>query len=188
MFTNVLVGVDEEQLGRDAIALATQLVEDGGELTLAHIYHGDARVWHGAARSDGMVDRARRVLEEANQEAGGNAHLRWREAPSVGRGLHELAEAIHADLLVLGSCRHGAVGRVLVGDDTRAALNGAPCGVAVAPAGYADSPARLRRIGVGYDGSPESEHALAVARTLAAEHFAQLVGFEAISAPDSALS
>jgi nucleotide-binding universal stress UspA family protein len=76
----------------------------------------------------------------------------------VGRGLHELREVIEADLLVVGSSRRGLLGRVLIGDDTRAALNGAPCAVAIAPTGFASEPAVMRKVGVGYDGSPESAY------------------------------
>jgi hypothetical protein len=39
----------------------------------------------------------------------------------------------------VGSSRHGVLGRVLMGDDARASLNGAPCAVAAAPLGYAHS-------------------------------------------------
>jgi nucleotide-binding universal stress UspA family protein len=54
-----------------------------------------------------------------------------------------------------------------MGDDTRAALNGAPCAIAIAPLGYTQTDQHLRTIGVGYDGGLESERALAAARELA---------------------
>ena len=91
-------------------------------------------------------------------------------------------------MLVLGSCRRSLVGRVLIGDDTRAALNGAPCAVAVAPAGYVHESQVIREIGVGYDGSPESEHAIELARELAHERGAKLSAFEAVSLPTTAFS
>lgn len=69
----------------------------------------------------------------------------------------------------------------MVSDHTADALNGAFCAVAVAPAGYAERPVLLREIGVGYDGSPESEQALAVARGLATEPGAKVSAFEAVS-------
>jgi nucleotide-binding universal stress UspA family protein len=75
---------------------------------------------------------------------------------------------------------------VLIGDDTSAALNGAPCAVAIAPSNYAQRPGMTREIGVGYDGSPESEHALSVARTLAVAWAAKLSAFEAVSLPSFA--
>ncbi len=71
----------------------------------------------------------------------------------------------------------------MVGDDTREALNGAPCAVAVAPAGYAQRAAAIRVIGAADNGSPESVHALAVAREFATELKAQVSAFEAVSLP-----
>jgi nucleotide-binding universal stress UspA family protein len=130
-------------------------------------------------------ERALELLERTHEETGVQAHLRWRGSPSVGRGLHELCEVIGADLLVVGSSRRGLLGRVLIGDDARAALNGAPCAIAIAiaPAGYSQQPVAMREIGVGYDGSPESEHAVAVAREVAAQCGAKLSAFEAVSLP-----
>jgi nucleotide-binding universal stress UspA family protein len=43
-----------------------------------------------------------------------------------------------------------------------------------------------REIGVGYDGSPESEHALSVPRTLAVAWAAKLSALEAVSLPSYA--
>ena len=108
------------------------------------------------------------MLETVREEAGVEAHLRWRGSSSVGRGLHELCELIGADLVTVGSLRGGLLGRVLIGDDTSAELNGAPCSIAIAPINnYSQQPGAIREIGVGYDGSRESEHALLVARMLA---------------------
>jgi nucleotide-binding universal stress UspA family protein len=79
-----------------------------------------------------------------------------------------------ADLIVVGSDRKGPVGRVLAGDVTSGALYGAPCPVAVAPRGLASRNEVLRKVGVGYDGSPESPQALEFAHGIAeatgAEH------------------
>ena len=97
-----------------------------------------------------------------------------------GRGLHLQAETQSADLLVVGSCSRGAVGRVMLGDDTRAALNGAPCAVAVASRGYDEHPTPIAKIGVAYNGSAESEGALAVARELAAPTRASVHALEVL--------
>jgi nucleotide-binding universal stress UspA family protein len=64
------------------------------------------------------------------------------------------------DLIVIGSSRRGAIGRVVAGDTVRATLTAAPCAVAVAPKGMAEADGSISRIGVGFDGSPESEMAL----------------------------
>ncbi len=185
MFRQVLVGVDDDQGGRDAIALGKLLAGPDGALTFGHVFHADTSVPWGFQDPDKpqQEDESRQLLERIAAAAGGSPHLRWYGAPSIGRGLHELAETINADLLVVGSSRHALLGRVRLADDTRAALNGAPCAVAVAPAGYADEPPVTREVGVAYDGSPESEHALAVARTLAAELGTKLSAFQAVPLP-----
>jgi nucleotide-binding universal stress UspA family protein len=185
MFENVIVGVGGQEGGRDAIALARLLCDEHGVLTFGNVYPLEPRAWRGTfpGYDAGRREAARQLLERARQEAGIDAQLHVVGSPSVGRGLHESAEALGADLLVVGSASRGILGRVLIGDDTRVALNGAPCAVAIAPAGYAEHRAAIREIGVGYDGSPESEHALGVARKLAEKHHAKLSALEAIFFP-----
>ena len=68
-----------------------------------------------------------------------------------------------------------------MGDDTRAALNGAPCAIAIAPANYSHEPVAMREIRVGYNGLPEIEHALELALRLAAGTRAKLSAFEAVA-------
>ena len=188
MFKQIVVGVDGRAGGRDAVALARLLVAAGGELTLAHVVPGDAHAYRvaSAAYEAPEAERAEALLETVREETGVEAHLRWRGSSSVGRGLHELCELIGADLVAVGSSRRGLLGRVLIGDDTSAALNGAPCSIAIAPTNYSEQPGAMREIGVGYDGSPESEHALSVARMLAGASGAKLSAFEAVSLPSDA--
>ena len=185
MFKQIVVGVDGGEGGRDAIALAKHLVSKDGELTLVYVYVGELVRSRGsnpayeAAEHEHGLD----LLAAECEQAGIKARLRVAGSPSVGRGLHELAESSGADLLVIGSCQRGLLGRVFVGDDTRASVNGAPCAVAIAPAGYAQEPSTMREIGVAYNESPESEHALAVGRRIAAETGARLSAFEAVALP-----
>lgn len=185
MFQNVLVGVDGRDGGRDALALAKRLRGEGGALTLVHVYYHDPHVWqsHRSVFELAEADQATELLEQAREEAGPDVHVRAQGAASVGRGLHELAEAVEADLLVIGSSPRGLLHRVLVADDTRASLEGAPCAVAIAPAGFSRLSGAVRKIGVGYDGSVESRHALAVARELAFTYGAGLSAFEAVVVP-----
>ena len=190
MFRQVVVGVEEDKGSRDAIAIARKLLAGDGAFTLAHVYTRHPHVYRGVSPTHESSERERalELLERTREEGGVPANLRVPVAHSVGRGLHELCEEIGADLLVVGSSRRGLLGRVLMGDDTRAALNGAPCAIAIAPAGYVTQPGTMREIGVGYDGSPESELALELARELATEVGAKLSAFEAITLPSTALS
>ncbi len=182
MFKNVLVGVDGRLGGRDAIALAGRLLEPQGALTLSHVYDGflgPVRVGDGEERRAA----AEQLLETERAEAGVDAELLATDSRSTGRGLHELAEQRGADLLVLGTCRRGTIGRVVLGSDTRAALNGAPCAVAVAPAGFAEQARPFATIGVAYDGSPESVAALTAARELAEPTNALVRALQVVSYP-----
>jgi nucleotide-binding universal stress UspA family protein len=122
MFDHLLVGIDGQQGGRDALALAKLLLPAGGRLTLATIYPPQAYVWRGGSPAYQARDRddARAVLEAARDHDDVEAELWCLESPSVGAGLHQLAEDVEADLLVVGSSRRGLLGRVMLGDDTRA--------------------------------------------------------------------
>lgn len=187
MFENALVGVDGRQGGRDAIALASQLVAPDGKITLLHVHDGVLRPTH--AVTPGMVEEEReqagRMLAQEASAAGLTADLLEVESLRPGRVLHERAEEQGADLIVVGSCRHGALGRAMLGSDTRAALNGAPCAIAIASLGFATHP-KLSRIGVGYDESPESKAALGAARKLGAAKGATVAALEVISIPSQA--
>ncbi len=185
MFKNVLVGVDGRPGGRDAIALAAQLTDADARVTLAHVYSGALRPSH--AVTPGMVREEREasgeLLERERAAAELGAELLSIASMSPGGGLHQQAEEQTADLLVVGSCSHGAFGRAMLGDDTRAALNGAPCAVAVASLGYADRRAPIAKVGVAYNASSESEAALAVARQLAQPTRATVHVLEVVSIP-----
>jgi nucleotide-binding universal stress UspA family protein len=185
MFKNVLVGVDGRPNGRDAIALASHLVDPDGKLTLVHVHSGDLRPSH--AISPGLVRSEREashtLLERERAAAEVSAELVSVVAMSPGRGLHEQADERGCDLLVVGSCSHGAFGRAMLGDDTRGALNGAPCAVAIAPLGYAEHSTQIAKIGVAYNVSPESEAALAMAHSLAAANRASVHALEVVMIP-----
>jgi hypothetical protein len=63
-------------------------------------------------------------------------------AARTATGLHMQAEDMGAELLVIGSSHRGALGRLMLGDDIRETINGAPCHVVVAARGYAAREAR----------------------------------------------
>lgn len=176
MFTRILIGIDHETRGRDAIALARILRDDDSRLTLASV-HLLLPVTGKAAGTTFYVDRddAEKLLADVRAELDFDAEVETVGAPSVGRGLDLMAEAEGADLLVVGSHRHGLLGRVLLGDATRNVIASAPpCAVAVAPVGYADQARAPRTIGVASEDSPEGLRALSVGRGLAGHLHADL--------------
>jgi nucleotide-binding universal stress UspA family protein len=185
MFNNALVGVDGSPFGHDAVALASRLLADGGSLTLVHVHQGRLNPLH--AVTPGLVDEERaaseKLLLDERQHAGVEAELISALGSSAGGTLHELAEERGADLLVVGSSHRGVLGRVMLGDDTRRALNGAPCAVAVAAKAYAEAPSPLTRVGVGYNDSPESHAALQAARSIAGQTGGTVHALEVVSIP-----
>lgn len=174
MFENVVVGVDGRPGGRDAIALARDLADPDARLTFVCVRGGEEA--DDLAESEELLERERRA-------AGVTAATLSVIAADPGRGLHEQAEREGADLLVVGSCSRGVLGRTMLGDDTRAALNGAPCAVAVAAQGYAERHTAIADVGVAYNASPESETALAAARALAAPGNATVHALEVVTLP-----
>ncbi|MGZ4350202.1 MAG: universal stress protein [Solirubrobacteraceae bacterium] len=184
MFDNVLVGVDGRPGGDDAVALARRLAAPGAQVTLANIY-GEAG-WPPGSGGLFVDEQRTEAIAFLERERG-----RWPAAdtacacaPTVGRGLHELAVQRSADLLVVGSTHRGLPGKVLVGDDTRAAFNGAPCAIAIAPHGFALADRPLTRIGVGYNDAPESRRALEAARAIAAHTGASITVMWVLSPED----
>src|SRR6185437_13820066 len=167
---------DFRQGGRDAVALAQTLMDPHGSMTLVHVQPAQFLPSHRVTAEIADEERER-------DQTGVEAELVLAQGPSPFRVLHEHAERRAADLLVLGSCHRGAFGRAMLGDDTRGALNGAPCAVAVAPAGYAERRKPPAKIGVGYNGSPDSEVALHAARELAASSGAQIAVFHLVGLP-----
>jgi nucleotide-binding universal stress UspA family protein len=154
-----------------------------GEMALAHVYPGMFMPSH--AVTPGLVsedrDRAAAKLEEERAAVEVEAELIVTQGPAPGQVLHETAEERNADLLVLGSCHRGVFGRAMLGDDTRASIDGAPCAVAIAPAGFAENPRPIGTIGVAYDGSTESKLALETARALAEPRYAQIRALRIVS-------
>jgi len=155
MFNNVVVGIGGRESWHDAVALARQLLGAEGRLTLANVYVFGAEPH--LSRDVEALERARAadLLQRARSRAGIRAGARWRGATSVGRGLHEIAETLQADLLVVGMSSHDLLDRALRRDNTLAALHGAACAVAVAPAGYAQGAQEIRRVRVFRDRSAE---------------------------------
>lgn len=185
MFKNVLVGVDGSPNGHDAVALATRLAGPDAKLTLAHVRPGELHPLH--AITPGLLAEEHKasnaLLERERKAAGVEAKLASVVAASPGGGLHRQADELSTDLIVVGSCSRGAFGRAMIGDDTRAALNGAPCAVAIAARGYAEHPTPIARVGVGYNESAESRAALAIARDVAAPTRAEVEVLEVVSIP-----
>ena len=159
----LVVGVDGSQRSLDAVALARRLAApDGTAVLVANVcphslYIPADTIAEQAALA--VIERLRPALDEL-------AHWEPRivDGLSAAGGLQYLADLEGADLLVVGSSRHGVLSRVALGGAGRRLLHGPPCPVVVAPRGYrAPADGRAGVVGAALDGSPESRDALAVA-------------------------
>jgi len=187
MLKTIVAGVDGREGGRDALALAGRLaLLAGGELVAVRALPFDAYAGRGGGpQHSALADaEAQRQVEHDLAEAGLTARTRLIVDTSPARALHRMAEALDADVIVVGSTRHGAVGGVFAGDDAAATLHASSCAVAVAPRGLADEEwTPVSRIGVGLDASAEAHQALALAVALATDCGASLVVRTVVPAP-----
>jgi nucleotide-binding universal stress UspA family protein len=106
---------------------------------------------------------ARVLGERIVERDGGELKVIHVEKGSPADTLQALAERGEADLIVLGSTHHAAIGSVAPGSVAEHLLHGARCRLVIAPKGYGDedhSQDRLRVLAVGYDGMAESHAAL----------------------------
>lgn len=184
MFKKVLVGVDTQTRGHDAIALARRLASPDSEITFAHIYPPVVSATNVTGDSPMNAAAATDLLRSvAGEECG--VHARTRCAPSVGisDGLRSIADQIDADLLVIGATPRNRMTRALLGSFTADTLATAACTVAIAPLGYAEHDHEIHRVGVAYDGSYPSEAALSVAQAFAESIQAELSAFKVVRSP-----
>src|SRR4051812_4719119 len=158
--STILLGVDSSERSEDAVALARRLALAG---TANVIVAGVA----GAARDEAAATAAR-MRGLLTDIAPGRIRVRVPAAETPARGLRELAEAEAATVIVVGSTHTEQLGRVRPGSTAEQLLCGSPCAVALAPHGYRlRRDDRIRRVGVAYDGSPESRGALVAAEATA---------------------
>jgi len=185
VFDNVLIAVDGRRGGRDAIALAKRLAAPDASFTLVHVDgHGPGSWWSHHVGEERAFDRSAFMLAAERERSAIRAAIVCVGGTAPEHALHDLAEQRAADLIVVGTSRRAPAGRVLLGADGRAWLQGARCAMALAPRGCAESPTRFVQIGVGYDGSAEGEVALAAARELAARTGASIRALWIVSPRD----
>src|SRR3712207_3164582 len=105
MYRKILVGYDASDRGRDAIGFGKQLADvTGAELVVAGVFQWDP-VWHAAdARFRDADAEFARKIEDAAKSVGAEPEAVPSSSPA--HGLHELAEEIGADLILVGSGRH----------------------------------------------------------------------------------
>ena len=135
MFRQIVIGVDEHEGGRDAIALAKNLLARGGELTLAHVLRHDGHGHRGpsAAYEASEWASAAQLLGRVREETGVRAGDIEPHA-AYGEAAEELAlYGASLDLLVVGSRGYGPIGRLIHGSASNKPAHMARCPLLVLP-------------------------------------------------------
>jgi nucleotide-binding universal stress UspA family protein len=174
MSAPVIVGVDGGASGMDALMLGRWVADTLAEPLLVAVVHpAPAPVSSGRVDAEWVADRHRAaaaVLDGARTVlAGTTGDVQYRSvaSSSAAHGLHDLAEAERASVIVVGSGRSGPKQRLFAGSTADRLLAGSVCPVAVAPAGMPVTPGELGRIGVAYVDTPDGRAALDGAARLA---------------------
>ena len=190
----ILVGFDGTESGLDAVALGRRLAENaGGRLVIAYISPLNVS-FVPYLEQDPVVER---TLREASEEvlrqaapvlAGFEA---WEPCSHAtvppARGLHEVADHQHADLIVVGSTHRRGLGRIVPGTTAEKLLHGSRHPVIVAPAGWREpTGGAFSALGAGFDGSAESMGAMSAAAALARSTGASLRVIAAFERPNPA--
>jgi nucleotide-binding universal stress UspA family protein len=170
----IIAAVDPRRADRAPAALGALLSRmTGAPLLLAATYPLDRSV-------DSLYPEYARSLrldaERALHRIAADLDVETVALPADGspaHALHDLAEREHASLLVIGSSQRGQFGRVLPGAVTDRLLHGAPCPVAVAPAGFATE-AAPGVIGVAFTDTPDGRAALDAGSALADQAHARV--------------
>jgi nucleotide-binding universal stress UspA family protein len=184
----IVLAVGGEQ-DADAIALARMLtVDTEAEVLVANILPSESMI----AAMGGAKASPTKAAEERAAAAGEALGRPFRttivNAHSPARGLHRVAAAHAANVLVLASSNQAPIDRALLGDVGQRVIHGSPSAVAVAPRGYAErAPQVIGRVGVAFDGTDESLHALSWTEPLARRLNAGLSLYRVFEEPPMAL-
>jgi nucleotide-binding universal stress UspA family protein len=170
MSRSVVVAVDATERSLDALALGRVLARTTtAPLVLVTVFPYPPLTDPEGEERTRLRDEARQILVELAEAAGAEpADVEVIPANLAARELQRVTEQDTTGLLVLGSTGRGPIRRLLPGTVGERLLTGSAAPLAIATRGYADEAVeRLRRIGVGFDGSDESRLALDAGRRLA---------------------
>ncbi len=175
----VIVGVDGSQRSVEALALADLLGPALGRPVVIAYVHPYGKL--SSLLSEGEYEALIREVAESTFDqirehlpSVPERRMQLVSDESPAAGLHTLAEREAAALIVIGSSHRSKIGRILVGGTGERLLSGASAPVAVAPAGYTAPGRGIQTLGCGFDGSQESQRALAWTTELARAASARL--------------
>ena len=169
----VVTGVDGGASGRDALVLGRWAAQTlRAPLVVAVVHPAPSAIGSGRVDAEWIADRhraAEAVLDGAREELRGfeGAEYRMVGSSSAAHGLHDLAEELNGQVIVVGSGRAAPKHRLFAGSTADRLLAGSEWPIAVAPAQMEVPPGELGRIGVAYVDTPDGRAALDQAARLA---------------------
>ena len=190
----VIVGVDGGPSAEDALVFGRWAAMTlDAPLMVAVVHPAPSALGSGRVDAEWVADRhraAEAVLDQARTILagnGGDVTYRVVASTSAAHGLHDLAEELAAEAIVVGSGRAGPKHRLFAGSTAERLLAGSVCPVAVAPAAMETPPGTLGRIGVAYVDTPDGRAALALAARLAARTGSPLRLYTVVAEADASL-
>jgi nucleotide-binding universal stress UspA family protein len=189
----VIVGVDGGESGKDALLLGRWTAQIlGAPLVVTVVHPGNAALGSGRVDAEWVADRQRAaeaVLNGARTVLTGTEGVDYRTtaSSSAAHGLHDLAEELHAQAIVVGSGRNAPKQRLFAGSTAERLLAGSVCPIAVAPAAMQTLPGTVGRIGVAYVDSPDGRAALEEAARLARHTSSPLRLYTVVAEGDATL-
>ena len=173
---HIAVGVSAFSEGQDAAAFGAALARaTGADLMLIGVLSDPLVLPPTGISWKSLRKQAEATLAKIRDEVMPDARVVVRTDVSVARALRSVVARQHRDVLVVGSSHKAPEGSVRIGKRARQLIGYAGCALAIAPRGMHDkTDISLSRIGVGYDGGPESGAALSLAASIALAAGAQL--------------
>jgi nucleotide-binding universal stress UspA family protein len=190
----VIIGVDGGPSAADALVLGRWAARTLNAPTVVAVVHpAPSALGSGRVDAEWVADRhraAEEVLDQARATlAADAADVTYRvvASSSAAHGLHDLAEELKAEAIVVGSGWAGPRHRLFAGSTAERLLAGSVCPVAVAPAAMETPPGSVGRIGVAYVDTPDGRAALAMAAGLAESTGSPLRLYTVVSEADASL-
>jgi len=189
----VIAGVDGGASGKDALILGRWAADVLAVPLVVAVVHPAPAAGAGRVDAEWIADRhraAETVLDGARtvlKDAPGQVEYQMVASTSASHGLHDLAEELAAQAIVVGSGRSAPPMRLFAGSTAERLLAGSVCPVAVAPAGMLSPPGSLGRIGVAYIDTPDGWAALETAAGLARQTGSALRLYTVVADNDTTL-
>ena len=189
----VVVGVNHGPTAADALTLGRWAARTlDVPLIVAVVHPAPSALGSGRVDAEWTADRhraAEAVLDTARAALDDEPRTEYRivASSSAAHGLHDLAEQVHAEVIVVGSGRAAPQQRMFAGSTAERLLAGSVCPVAVVPAGLTAPPGSRGRIGVAYVDTPDGRAALAEAARLAGRTGSALRLYTVVAEVDATL-